>query len=125
MINNDKISDAMSVKLEEIFKKLPQKPVFAPNIRRAPKRNFSLSQKETILALKNALRYIPEKWHNTLAPEFLNELLSMGRIYGYRFMPKSQIRGMAIEKYKGKCIEAKAFQVMIDNNLDTDIALYP
>jgi len=125
MINNIDISDSMTIKLEEIYGKLPDMPEFVEGIRRAPKRDFTLSQKETELALKNALRYIPEKWHTTLAPEFLDELLTCGRIYGYRFRPEGVIKGKAIGEYKGHCIEGKAFQVMIDNNLDFDIALYP
>jgi len=125
MIRNNDISKAMAIQLEEIFDKLPEMPEFVESIRRAPKRKFTLNQKETELALKNALRYIPEKWHKKLAPEFLDELLTMGRIYGYRFRPGGKIIGRPIDEYKGNCIEGKAFQVMIDNNLDFDIALYP
>lgn len=125
MINNIDISDSMTIKLEEIYGELPDMPEFVEGIRRAPKRDFTLSQKETELALKNALRYIPEKWHMTLAPEFLDELLTGGRIYGYRFRPEERIKGKPIDEYTGHCIEGKAFQVMIDNNLDFDIALYP
>ena len=68
---------------------------------------------------------MPEELHEQLAPEFLDELLTRGRIYGYRFMPKERIYGRPIDEYKGKCVEGKAFQVMIDNNLDHDVALYP
>ena len=125
MINNIDISDSMTIKLEKIYGELPDMPEFVEGIRRAPKRDFTLSQKETELALKNALRYIPEKWHTTLAPEFLDELLTRGRIYGYRFRPEGGIKGKPIDEYTGHCIEGKAFQVMIDNNLDFDIALYP
>jgi urocanate hydratase len=125
MIQNKDISESMTIKLEEVFDKLPDMPEFVKGIRRAPNRDFNLSQKETGLALKNALRYIPEKWHKKLAPEFLDELLTTGRIYGYRFRPKGKIKGRSIDEYKGRCIEGKAFQVMIDNNLDFDIALYP
>ena len=125
MINNIDISDSMTIKLEEIYGELPDMPEFIEGVRRAPKRDFTLSQKETELALKNALRYIPEKWHTTLAPEFLDELLTSGRIYGYRFRPEGGIKGKPIDEYTGHCIEGKAFQVMIDNNLDFDIALYP
>ncbi len=60
-----------------------------------------------------------------MAPEFLDELLTYGRIYGYRFRPEGRIYGKPIDEYKGKCIEGKAFQVMIDNNLDFEVALYP
>jgi urocanate hydratase len=125
MTNNIDVSKSMIVKLDEIFGELPDMPGFIKGIRRAPKRDFTLSKRETELALKNALRYIPEKWHTTLAPEFLDELLTTGRIYGYRFRPKGKINGKPIDDYKGNCIEGKAFQVMIDNNLDFDIALYP
>lgn len=125
MIHNADISEAMTVRLENIFDKLPRTPEFVKGIRRAPIRNFILSQDETELALKNALRYIPEKWHRQLAPEFLNELLTTGRIYGYRFRPDGRISGRPIDEYEGNCTEGKAFQVMIDNNLDFNIALYP
>jgi len=112
----------MEIKLEDT---LPPDPEFKPGIRRAPKRELNLSKKEIELALVNALRYIPVRLHDKLAPEFLDELLTMGRIYGYRYRPRGEIKGRPIEMYKGKCIEGKAFQVMIDNNLDFDVALYP
>jgi len=73
---------AIEVKLSD---ELPPDPVFEEGIRRAPNRGYNLSRKETELALKNALRYIPEKLHKTIAPEFLNELVTKGRIYGYRY----------------------------------------
>lgn len=125
MIANDEISRSMTVKLEDLFQELPTPQPFVPGIRRAPKRDFKLSRTDTELALKNALRYVPEKWHSVLAPEFLDELLTTGRIYAYRFRPEGHIKGKPIEQYKGNCIEGKAFQVMIDNNLDFDVALYP
>jgi urocanate hydratase len=111
--------------LESIFKDLPPKATFAEGIRRAPKRHFSLSQQDTELALKNALRYIPEKWQSQLAPEFLEELLTLGRIYGYRFRPQGRIMGRPLEEYKSRCVEGQACQVMIENNLDFETALYP
>jgi len=113
---------SMEIKLEE---SLPPDPVFRQGIRRAPKRELNLSRKEIELALHNALRYIPTGLHDRLAPEFLQELLTMGRIYGYRYRPQGEIKGKPIDQYKGKCIEGKAFQVMIDNNLDFEVALYP
>jgi len=115
----------MKIDLGEIFEDLPASPDFVEGIRRAPARHFNLNRKDTELALKNALRYIPEKWHQALAPEFMEELLSRGRIYGYRFRPPGPIKGRPIDEYKGNCIEGRAFQVMIDNNLDFDVALYP
>ena len=87
--------------------------------------NAEIGKAEIKLAVANALRYVPEELHEQLAPEFLDELLTRGRIYGYRFMPKERIYGKPIDEYKGECIEGKAFQVMIDNNLDHEVALYP
>lgn len=123
MINNIDVSNAMEIKLD--FDELPKMPKFEEGIRRAPDRGFHLTQAQTEIALKNALRYIPEKFHEELMPEFLNELTTRGRIYGYRFRPEGRIYGKPIDQYKGKCTEGKAFQVMIDNNLDFEVALYP
>jgi urocanate hydratase len=119
---NELNGKAMTIKLDP---ELPEYPPFEPNIRRAPDRGFTLSQDEAELALKNALRYVPEELHEKLASEFMEELVTRGRIYGYRFRPKGRIWGRPIDEYKGKCIEGKAFQVMIDNNLDFEVALYP
>jgi urocanate hydratase len=113
---------SMSIKIDG---DLPEYPKFDESHRRAPKREFNLSQSETEIALKNALRYVPEEWHNVLAPEFLEELETRGRIYGYRFRPQGKLWGKSFDEYKGNCVQGKAIQVMIDNNLDFDIALYP
>ncbi|KUO74011.1 MAG: urocanate hydratase [Desulfosporosinus sp. BRH_c37] len=122
MFNNYDISQAMTIKLES---ELPEMPGFAEGIRRAPDRGFSLTKAQTKIALKNALRYVPEELHEQLAPEFLEELRTRGRIYAYRFRPAGRMYGKPIDEYKGNCIEGKAFQVMIENNLDFDVALYP
>lgn len=122
MIPNIDIAEAMTIKLDDV---LPEMPKFEKGIRRAPDRGFRLSQSQTEIALKNALRYIPEKYHQQLIPEFLEELTTRGRIYGYRFRPEGNLYGKPIDEYKGNCIEGKAFQVMIDNNLDFAVALYP
>lgn len=122
MISNIDISNAMTIKLDN---ELPEMPKFEEGIRRAPNRGFRLTPEQTKIALKNALRYVPEELHETLAPEFLNELMTRGRIYAYRFRPEGRIYGKPIDEYKGNCIEGKAFQVMIDNNLDFEVALYP
>ncbi|WKB34730.1 hypothetical protein QS257_12340 [Terrilactibacillus sp. S3-3] len=114
-----------AVSMLSLDDELPDMPGFAEGIRRAPDRGYSLNQKQTVIALKNALRYIPKKYHEQLLPEFLNELQTRGRIYGYRFRPEGRICGKPIDEYKGKCVEGKAFQVMIDNNLDFEVALYP
>lgn len=122
MVKNFDIGNAMGIKLDNY---LPPMPKFEPGIRRAPNRGFRLTQAQTEVALKNALRYIPEELHEKLAPEFLEELMTRGRIYGYRFRPEGRIHGKPIDEYKGNCIEGRAFQVMIDNNLDFEVALYP
>ncbi|WP_312521933.1 urocanate hydratase [Anaerospora sp.] len=122
MINNEMIAGAMTIKLDN---QLPPVPHFAPGIRRAPSRGFRLTLSQTEIALKNALRYVPEELHEQLAPEFLEELIAYGRIYAYRYRPEEIITGRPIDEYQGKCLEGKAFQVMIDNNLSFEIALYP
>jgi len=112
----------MNITIDHVPDKTPK---FKEGIRRAPDRGYTLNQEETKLALKNALRYIPKKYHKELAPEFLQELKTRGRIYGYRFRPEGRIWGKPIEEYKSNSLAGKAFQVMIDNNLDFEIALYP
>ncbi len=104
---------------------LPEYPSFEPGIRRAPDRGYTLSPEKTKVALRNALRYVPKELHAELAPEFLEELRTRGRIYAYRFRPQGDLKAKPIWEYKGNCLEGKAFQVMIDNNLCFDIALYP
>jgi len=120
-MDNQVIADAMKIKLSSDLS--PAKK-FEPGIRRAPDRGFALTQSETVIAIKNALRYIPADLHETLAPEFLNELKTMGRIYGYRFRPEGRIYGKPVDAYQG-ILEARGLQVMIDNNLDFEVALYP
>jgi urocanate hydratase len=120
-INLD-ISKAMKVKLPS---ELPEETEFKEGIRRAPKRELNLSQEEMELALKNALRYVPPELHDELAPEFMEELLTKGRIYGYRYRPQGEIKAKPIDEYEGKTTEGKALQLMIDNNLDFEVALYP
>ncbi|MCH5236808.1 MAG: urocanate hydratase [Muribaculaceae bacterium] len=103
----------------------PAYPEFRKGIRRAPDRGYTLNESKTITALKNALRYLPEELHEKAAPEFLEELKTRGRIYAYRWRPEGDLKAKPIDEYKGKCLAGKAFQVMIDNNLCFDIALYP
>jgi urocanate hydratase len=121
-MNNQDIYNAMQIKLDH---DLPPIPEFVPGIRRAPDRGYRLNRLQTETALKNALRYVPEELHQTLAPEFMQELQTYGRIYAYRYRPEGRIYGKDINLYPGNCLEGKAFQVMIDNNLDFEIALYP
>ena len=116
------VDNAMTVKLDY---ELPKVPAFREGIRRAPRREAHLSVADKALAIRNALRYIHPDHHLQMAREFARELEEHGRIYGYRFRPEGELHGKPIDQYRGNCIEAKAFQVMIDNNLSFDIALYP
>ncbi|MGC9367102.1 MAG: urocanate hydratase [bacterium] len=121
MMNNSDIFQSMQIKLND---QLPPDPQFETGIRRAPKRALNLTKYQVKIALTNALRYIPEKLHQKLAPEFLEELHTRGRIYGYRYRPQGEIKGKPVDQYKG-ILEARALQVNIDNNLDFEVALYP
>lgn len=80
---------------------LPEYPAFVEGIRRAPDRGYTLSPAQTATALKNALRYIPVDLHEKLAPEFLEELRTRGRIYGYRFRPAGDLKAKPIDEYRG------------------------
>ena len=115
----------LNAKIFELDRDLPEYPAFVPGIRRAPRRESKLSEHDRELAIANALRYIPQEHHRAMAKEFAQELEEHGRIYGYRFRPAGAIHGKPIDEYKSNCTEGKAFQVMIDNNLDFDVALYP
>ena len=121
-MKNREIQKTMKIHMTE---NLPEMPPFQEGIRRAPNRGFRLSRSQTETALKNALRYIPEAHHAALIPEFLQELKTRGRIYGYRFRPAEAIKAKPIEAYTGRCLAGRACQLMIDNNLDFDVALYP
>ena len=122
MFDNKEIKGAMTIRLDEEY---PEYPSFEEGIRRAPDRGFRLTKSQAKIALKNALRYVPEELHEKLAPEFMEELVTYGRVYAYRYRPGGRIYGKPVQEYKGKCLAGKAFQVMIDNNLDFDVALYP
>ena len=119
---NQAIQQAMTIRLDY---ELPEYPAFVPGCRRAPRRESHLTEADKALAIRNALRYIHPDHHALMAKEFAQELDEHGRIYGYRFRPEGRLFGRPIDEYRGNCIEARAFQVMIDNNLDFDVALYP
>src|SRR5690606_41653848 len=104
---------------------LPEKKAYDQNINHAPKRKEILSKEEKELALRNALRYFEPKHHATLLPEFREELEKYGRIYMYRFRPDYKIYARPIEEYPGKCEQAKAIMLMIQNNLDYAVAQHP
>jgi urocanate hydratase len=104
---------------------LPPKRDYDININHAPIRKEILSAEERILALKNALRYFPKSFHAELASEFMEELDKYGRIYMYRFRPTYEMKARPISDYPGNCEQAKAIMLMIQNNLDFDVAQHP
>ncbi|MFV0158650.1 urocanate hydratase [Empedobacter falsenii] len=104
---------------------LPQKKDRNPNVSHAPKRKEILSKEEKKLALKNALRYFEPIHHAELIPEFKQELEDFGRIYMYRLMPDYKIFARPITDYPGNSEQAKAIQLMIQNNLDHAVAQHP
>jgi urocanate hydratase len=104
---------------------LPPVPGEDPGVSRAPHRGAVLSEAEKRLALKNALRYFPEKHHQTLAPEFARELETRGRIYMYRFRPAYPMHARPIGEYPARCRQAAAVMLMIQNNLNPEVAQHP
>lgn len=102
----------------------PLKP-YEPSINHAPKRKDILNLEEKKLALRNALRYFPEKHHAILAPEFKAELDKYGRIYMYRFRPDYKITARSIEQFPHKSKQAAAIMLMLSNNLDYAVAQHP
>ncbi len=104
---------------------LPQQKPYPKEINSAPKRKDILSPSEKKLALRNALRYFPVTWHEQLASEFLQELQERGHIYMYRFKPTYDMYARPIEAYPAKSIRAAAIMLMIQNNLDPEVAQHP
>ena len=104
---------------------VPETQEYDVTINHAPKRKEVLSTDEKKLALKNALRYFPKEQHSILAPEFAQEMKEYGRIYMLRFKPKHEMYARKIEDYPGKCLQAKAIMLMIQNNLDHAVAQHP
>lgn len=104
---------------------LPQPQAYDKSINHAPKRKDILSIEEKKLALRNALRYFPKKFHATLAPEFADELETYGRIYMYRFRPTYEMYARPIDEYPHRSQQAAAIMMMIQNNLDKAVAQHP
>ncbi|MEO9868861.1 urocanate hydratase [Ekhidna sp.] len=111
--------------LQGIPSTLPAKKALKTDVNRAPKRKNILSTDEKRLAIKNALRYFISEWHGELATEFLEELNEYGRIYMYRFMPEYEMKARAISDYPAKSQQAAAIMLMIQNNLDPEVAQHP
>jgi urocanate hydratase len=111
--------------LEGIPEEIPARPLHESGINHAPKRKQILTNEEQKLALRNALRYFPKEQHAELAPEFLSELKNLGRIYMLRYRPEYTMKARPISDYPGKCEQAKAIMLMIQNNLDYAVAQHP
>ena len=111
--------------LEGIPDQIPAEKPIEPSINHAPKRKDILNIEEKKLALKNALRYFPKQQHAQLISEFLNELNTYGRIYMHRYRPNHEIVARPISEYPGKCMEARAIMLMIQNNLSLAVAQHP
>ena len=105
--------------------RLPEPKPYDRTISHAPKRKDILTAEEKVLALKNALRYFPAKFHAQLAPEFAQELKDYGRIYMYRFRPSYDIYARPIDAYPCRSRQAAAIMAMIQNNLDPRVAQHP
>ena len=104
---------------------LPEVKAYDPEVNHAPKRKDILSEEEKVLALKNALRYFPERHHAVLAKEFAGELQAYGRIYMYRFRPSYEMYARPIDEYPARSRQAAAIMAMIQNNLDPRVAQHP
>lgn len=110
---------------EGITAELPPKASFDPTVNHAPKRSDILTSEDKKLALQNALRYFPERHHEILAPEFLEELNTYGRIYMYRFRPAYPMYARPISDYPANSVQAASIMLMIQNNLDPQVAQHP
>ena len=108
-----------------IPEQLPNKKKFPNSINRAPSKKHNLSSEEKILAIKNALRYFPQKNHKILIKEFKAELESYGKIYMYRLKPDYTIKARNIEDFPHKSKKAASIMLMIHNNLDNAVAQHP
>ncbi len=111
--------------VQGIPKELPKKVDLDHTVSHAPKRKAILTKDEEKLAVRNALRYFPKKWHEELAADFLDELRTYGRIYMYRFRPSYKMFARPINSYPAKSQQAAAIMLMIQNNLDPAVAQHP
>ena len=105
--------------------KLPAKKKYDLTINHAPIRENLLNKGEKKLALRNSLRYFNKKHHSLLIKEFNEELNKYGRIYMYRYRPEYKMYARPINKYPYKSKKAAAIMLMIQNNLDENVAQHP
>lgn len=110
---------------EGIPEELPAVKQYDTELNHAPKRKDILTGSEKILAIKNALRYFPVKFHHVLAGEFARELKDFGRIYMYRFRPDYEIKARHLDDFPHRSVSAAAIMLMISNNLDKAVAQHP
>ena len=111
---------------EGIPEYLPEHPGISPEVDHAPKRRQILNKSEKKLALKNALRYFPDSFHETLAPEFAKELEEYGRIWMMRYRPTEyEMKAYPIKSYPTNSLQAASIMLMIQNNLDNSVAQFP
>jgi urocanate hydratase len=118
-------ADFKKLVAEGIPSELPAAKPYDPELNHAPKRKDILTGSEKKLAIKNALRYFPLKFHNVLAAEFMGELTDRGRIYMYRFRPDYEIKARHIDDFPHRSVSAAAIMLMISNNLDNAVAQHP
>ncbi len=104
---------------------IPEMPSSSPGVNHAPPRPDVLDSAGKRLALANALRYFPKSWHPRLAPEFAKELEADGRIYMRRFRPTYSMEARPIHEYPAETEQAAAIMLMIQNNLDPEVAQHP
>ncbi|HIF16727.1 MAG TPA: urocanate hydratase [Candidatus Poseidoniales archaeon] len=120
------VKQALMRLADGIPSQLPDYPAIDAAIDQAPARKQILSTRDKELAIRNALRYIPEKWHVTLAAEFKHELETFGRIFMMRFRPTEyEMKAYPIDNYPAKCRQAASIMLMIQNNLDPAVAQFP
>lgn len=119
------MTDFQKAILQGIPEELPEPQPYDPDVSHAPVRKDILTTEEKKLALRNALRYFDKKHHKILAPEFLHELQTYGRIYMYRFRPTYRMYARPIHEYPARSLQAAAIMHMIQNNLDPAVAQHP
>ncbi|WP_111709181.1 urocanate hydratase [Lutibacter citreus] len=118
-------TDFQEIILQGIPIELPNKKAYPKNGNPAPKRKDILTIEEKKLAIRNALRYFPSKWHAVLAVEFAEELKTFGRIYMHRFKPNYDLYARPIKAYPAKTQQAAGIMLMIQNNLNPEVAQHP
>ena len=121
-MNKDEFRKAVC---EGVPSEIPALQLAEQAVNKAPRRKDILSEKEKKLALRNALRYFPASQHATLAPEFLDELNSLGRIYMHRYRPAYEMKARPLDDYPHRSEQAASIMMMIQNNLDYAVAQHP